>query len=533
MENETDCAYARWERFFSSTSDVFSGIKGIFHRRVVISNETFSPIIVSEVAIWPEFHQHALLAWIISNINKLPRDPISLFLHSWKHERSRLMDLCAAPSSIEIQSLSHSCQDDLFNSRDVWHSYPTDKSSTEDLSPQNHQNVPKRICLRHPSFDFLSQSFSNCSSSRRLCGEQLVDATDRLLDAAILMIPQHTSESSFKACRNPRFADLIERMKEGSAVLLQDLQDMPCDRISSGVDTTVNHQPEASSPSAAPSQSKSLPLSQNDTQDANRAESAELCNKLQAVLLSYGTDFASDLSQVQSLLDQTIQLSNDQLSAFLNQLPILQLSEDAFALLHRHLMSPDVTLQTRSTYLQHALLLKLSVLAGPAPRMLSNLVTQTATHHPTLLVEQVLHPLCARDSYDVSHAELVNRLIKESLPLKDSMTLLRLISQSSCEDSQTHLLWNDATLSTIGTIFGTAPGIFTASEDVLPTLIAALDYQSKSLCSSIKFAQLIFQLISKHGAQIVRFKDALRSIVLNNQTSLAKVALSALNKVAS
>ncbi|KAL3702143.1 hypothetical protein R1sor_020165 [Riccia sorocarpa] len=175
--------------------------------------------------------------------------------------------------------------------------------------------------------------------------------------------------------------------------------------------------------------------------------------------------------------------------------------------------------------LETIILPKLLTMEKPASRILTTAVTQVGKIHPRAIVDSVVFPLiCSRDGASSIQCELVNRIVKDCLPEDLILSLLQKMFLPSAENhdnlnSGIPWKWTEGTVGVVQNMLNYKVNL---DEQSVACLVKALDAVVMEFSKSLKFGNLLLNLVTKQGSKLRSHKELLQQIVGKSQTFLTK-----------
>lgn len=175
--------------------------------------------------------------------------------------------------------------------------------------------------------------------------------------------------------------------------------------------------------------------------------------------------------------------------------------------------------------LTHILLPKLINMQEPPSRMLGSAVLQAGKAHPRAAVDAIVIPLLLQtEAGSTVKCDIINRVLKESFSPEAASALCNRLFCS--EDKVRSWVWTEGTVGVVHTLLGQKVAL---EEATLEGLIALLEQYCNQFSGSLKFSNLLLNLVSKYGSQVRPYKQVLQQVVSSTKTFLTK---SILTKVA-
>ncbi|KAL2649630.1 hypothetical protein R1flu_017758 [Riccia fluitans] len=175
--------------------------------------------------------------------------------------------------------------------------------------------------------------------------------------------------------------------------------------------------------------------------------------------------------------------------------------------------------------LEMVILPKLLAMEKPASRILATAVTQAGKIHPRAIIDSVVFPLiCSRDGASGIQCELLNRIVKDCLPEDLILALLQKMFLSCAEKQQgfnSGLPWR-WTEGMVGVVQNMLNYKVNLDQQSLACLLEALDAVVLEYSKSLKFGNLLLNLVTKQGSKLKSYKELLLQIVEKTQTFLTK-----------
>ncbi len=177
--------------------------------------------------------------------------------------------------------------------------------------------------------------------------------------------------------------------------------------------------------------------------------------------------------------------------------------------------------------LTYILLPKLQKLKQPVSRILGSAVLQASKAHPRATVDALLLPLLlCKEGASPFQCDVINRVIKEGLtPELLSSLFHKLFCTQDKDHKELDWIWTEAMVGLILNLL--AQGIV-LREDTLEGLVSSLENASHQFSGSLKFGNLLLNLLTKHGAKLKDHKAALQQVTKNSKTFLTKSILAKL-----
>ncbi|KAG6542240.1 hypothetical protein Mapa_016368 [Marchantia paleacea] len=179
-----------------------------------------------------------------------------------------------------------------------------------------------------------------------------------------------------------------------------------------------------------------------------------------------------------------------------------------------------------STQVLHAIILpKLYALEKPATRILMTALTQAGKIHPRAVMDSVMFPLiCSKNGASSIQCEILNRLVKDCLTEDLILCLLQkmfVCSRESKHDFSSNLSWS-WTEGVVGVVQNLLSHKVNIDQDCVASLVQALDAAVAEFPTSLKFGNLLLNLVTKHGPRLKSHKALLHQVVDKSRTFLTK-----------
>lgn len=161
--------------------------------------------------------------------------------------------------------------------------------------------------------------------------------------------------------------------------------------------------------------------------------------------------------------------------------------------------------------LTHVLLPKLVNMQEPPSRMLGSAVLQAGKAHPRATVDSIVIPLL--ESGSSVQCDIINRVVKECFsPDAASSLCNRLFKPHSW-------VWTEGTVGVVHTLLSQKVAL---EEATLEGLMSLLEQYCHQFSGSLKFSNLLLNLVSKYGTQVKPYQQVLQQVVSSTKTFLTK-----------
>ncbi|XP_024372571.1 uncharacterized protein [Physcomitrium patens] len=168
--------------------------------------------------------------------------------------------------------------------------------------------------------------------------------------------------------------------------------------------------------------------------------------------------------------------------------------------------------------LTHVLLPKLINMEEPPSRILSSAVLQAGKAHPRATIDAVVIPLLLETDVSGStlKCDLINRVVKECFSPEAASSLC---NRLFCPRNW---VWTDGTVGVVQTLLNQKVSL---EEVALEGLISLLELNCNQFSASLKFSNLLLNLVTKYGSQVRPYKQVLQQVVSSSKTFLTKSIL--------
>ena len=221
-------------------------------------------------------------------------------------------------------------------------------------------------------------------------------------------------------------------------------------------------------------------------------------------------------------------------------LVLLQLGElpdEVLAIVGKALLKQGMGIKQASAYMSVVLLPKLQALSQPASRALLSAVTDAAKLHSRAAQDALILPLLAQqDAVGTSQVEVLNRVVKDCIPLTSQPALLLALihRQPASGDGPRPLNHTD-----VAVILGLLSAKPPLSEQHVAALVAALGatlaqpdrQRAAEMAASNFFSNLVLAVISKFRTQAAPSAVALQQVTAALTTTLKKAIVSLLARL--
>ena len=174
--------------------------------------------------------------------------------------------------------------------------------------------------------------------------------------------------------------------------------------------------------------------------------------------------------------------------------------------------------------LTHVLLRKLATMQEPPSRMLSSAVLQAGKAHPRATVDAIIVPLLVQnEAGSTVKCDLINRVVKECFSPEAASSLCnRLFCPRTEEQKLGSWVWTEGTVGVVHTLLSQKVALEGAA---LEGLVSLLEQYSSQFSASLKFSNLLLNLVTKYGSQVRPHKAVLQQVASSTKTFLTKSIL--------
>lgn len=187
----------------------------------------------------------------------------------------------------------------------------------------------------------------------------------------------------------------------------------------------------------------------------------------------------------------------------------------------------------RSTQvITNVLLPKLIHIQDPPSRVLGFAVLQAGRAHPRATVDALLLPLLlCKEGPSTAQCDIINRVVKEcSNPEVISSFCNKLFCPPIEDQMPPSLVWTEATLGVMHNLLSQR---IVLEENAVEGLVSMLERASNQFSTSLKFGNLLLNLVTKHGAKVRDHRVVLQQVAGNTATFLTKSVFSKLASLSS
>ncbi|RQM30630.1 hypothetical protein B5M09_010710 [Aphanomyces astaci] len=234
------------------------------------------------------------------------------------------------------------------------------------------------------------------------------------------------------------------------------------------------------------------------------------------------------LHAASSLLQLPEYCSTVYLELLCSTLALTSLSDDAVLVLTTKLVEAKWTSYDTAVVLESTLLVRVQAATSAIPRSLLKALQVVATSLPHIAIDRILVPVLTSATANAPQCEAMTRLVRDGLgPSLTPLIVTRLIAANVLHSP------HDRVLLVVQQIFNAkAPLAQDAIDLVVHALARAVSASPATTTASIKFASVLFTVVTKYSALCVRHRDALLAIATKCTSSMAKTALRAIDKLA-
>ncbi|RHZ03102.1 hypothetical protein DYB37_000047 [Aphanomyces astaci] len=234
------------------------------------------------------------------------------------------------------------------------------------------------------------------------------------------------------------------------------------------------------------------------------------------------------LHAASSLLQLPEYCSTPYLELLCSTLALTSLSDDAVLVLTTKLVEAKWTSYDTAVVLESTLLVRVQAATSAIPRSLLKALQVVATSLPHIAIDRILVPVLTSATANAPQCEAMTRLVRDGLgPSLTPLIVTRLIAANVLHSP------HDRVLLVVQQIFNVkAPLAQDAIDLVVHALARAVSASPATTTASIKFASVLFTVVTKYAALCVRHRDALLAIATKCTSSMAKTALRAIDKLA-
>lgn len=170
--------------------------------------------------------------------------------------------------------------------------------------------------------------------------------------------------------------------------------------------------------------------------------------------------------------------------------------------------------------LTHVLLPKLINMQEPPSRMLGSAVLQSGKAHPRATVDAVIIPLLLQPEAGSStvKCDIINRVVKECFSPEAASSLCNRLFCSRAEELR-NWVWTEGTVGVVHTLLSQKVVL---DEATVEGLVSVLERYCNQFSDSLKFSNLLLNLVSKYGSQVRPYKQVLQQVVSSTKTFLTK-----------
>ncbi|KAI9906635.1 hypothetical protein PsorP6_003818 [Peronosclerospora sorghi] len=197
--------------------------------------------------------------------------------------------------------------------------------------------------------------------------------------------------------------------------------------------------------------------------------------------------------------------------------------------------------QYAAIFLETSFLPKIRAADSVISRVLLQTVLRFGSAYPGILIDSLLLPLLTGDQNTMigpAQAEAITRILRSLETVSNDHIndfLQKSLAAATVEDeskSRTHLLSNESALLVIQNILNTKPYLSPLTvEKIVAACEAVLERpEAEQSRSSLRFATVIFTLISKYPQQCIGHKETLEAIAAQLTSVIAKTTLRLLQK---
>ncbi|KAG0612688.1 hypothetical protein M758_6G045800 [Ceratodon purpureus] len=178
--------------------------------------------------------------------------------------------------------------------------------------------------------------------------------------------------------------------------------------------------------------------------------------------------------------------------------------------------------------LTHVLLPKLTTMQEPPSRTLGSAVLQAGKAHPRATVDAIIIPLLVNpEAGSTVKCDLINRVVKECFSPEGASSLCNRLFCPRTEEQKLHSwVWTEGTVGVVHTLLSLKVAL---EEAALEGMISLLEQYCNQFSASLKFSNLLLNLVTKYGSQIKPYKAVLQQVVSSTKTFLTKSILAKVN----
>ncbi|KAG0568846.1 hypothetical protein KC19_6G049000 [Ceratodon purpureus] len=178
--------------------------------------------------------------------------------------------------------------------------------------------------------------------------------------------------------------------------------------------------------------------------------------------------------------------------------------------------------------LTHVLLPKLTSMQEPPSRTLGSAVLQAGKAHPRATVDAIIIPLLVNpEAGSTVKCDLINRVVKECFSPEGASSLCNRLFCPRTEEQKLHSwVWTEGTVGVVHTLLSLKVAL---EEAALEGMISLLEQYCNQFSASLKFSNLLLNLVTKYGSQIKPYKAVLQQVVSSTKTFLTKSILAKVN----
>ncbi|ETW07499.1 hypothetical protein H310_02004 [Aphanomyces invadans] len=229
-----------------------------------------------------------------------------------------------------------------------------------------------------------------------------------------------------------------------------------------------------------------------------------------------------------ALLQLPEHASTSHLDLLCKTLPLADLLDDTVLLLITKLLDAKWTGQDAAVVIEATLVARIQTATTAIPRSLLKALQAVASALPHVAIGTILVPILTSPHANAAQCEAMTRLVRDGLgPQQVPVIITRLLEAKILQSP------HDRVLLVVQQIFNVKAQLSQEVIDqVVDSLVRAVADSPATTTVSVKFASVLFTLVTKHGPLCVRHRDTLLTIASKCTSSMAKTALRAIDKLA-
>lgn len=266
-----------------------------------------------------------------------------------------------------------------------------------------------------------------------------------------------------------------------------------------------------------------------DEKNADRAEDAatptilELAERIR-IVVNENYEAPSSQPQLNGLADELSSLPVTQLPLLWKTLRGMKFSDPAVLSLTSICLTETTPQRQATGFFQEFVLPVVCGLNHAASRVLFSSLLSAAKLQPRAALFAFLCPLFSDPTIGSAQAEIITRLLRECMPSSLQNQFVREVCSKRSAS-----VWTDFQMDILSkTLSGTSEPI---DNETWAVLVERLEEYAPSLSSSLKFANILFQLVQKHLSANVSHAPELRNLLSSCNSYLAKAAATKLQSI--